>query len=79
MGAAVVTPIRRADAGQDVYLSPEQVSALVPGLSVRSLRQMRAEGRGPRYLKPAPRTVVYLEADVRAWMRSTAHKTRDQS
>lgn len=75
-----VTAIRSADAlpAEDVYLSPEQVSEMVPGLSVRSLRQMRADGKGPRFLKPAPRTVVYLEADVRAWMRTTLHATREQ-
>ena len=52
---------------------------MIPGISVRTLRQLRADGKGPRYLKPAPRTVIYLEADVRAWMRTTIRTTRDQS
>lgn len=61
------------------YLSPEQVAVMIPGLSVRSLRQMRADAKGPRYIKPAPRTVVYVEADVLAWMQSKMRSTRDQS
>lgn len=78
--AATVTAIRpRTAAAQDVYLSPVQVSELVPGLSVRTLRELRASGRGPRFFKPTEKTVVYSEADVRAWVQSTLQKTREQA
>lgn len=63
----------------EVYLSPQQVCDLVPGLSVRTLRELRASGRGPRFFKPTEKTVVYSEADVRAWVQSTMQKTREQS
>lgn len=70
---------QKTPSSAEVYLSPEQVSELIPGLSVRTLRELRAAGRGPRFAKPTEKTVVYVEADVRAWVRSTLQKTRDQS
>lgn len=75
-----VTAIKpRPAATQDVYLSPAQVCELIPGMSVRTLRELRAAGRGPRYAKPTEKTVVYVEADVRAWVQSTIHEPRQRS
>lgn len=54
------------------FLSPQQVSDLVPGLTVGALAQLRYTGRGPRYRKPTPRTVLYDEQEVLAWIESSA-------
>lgn len=69
----------RVQAEDEKFLSPADVAQLVPSLSVRTLRELRASGLGPRYFKPTEKTVVYVEADVRAWVRSKVHTTREQS
>ena len=54
------------------FLSPQQVSELIPGLSVAALAQLRSTGTGPSFRKPTPRTVLYAEADVIAWIEASA-------
>jgi len=54
------------------YLSPDQVVALVPGLSKGALTQLRYLGKGPRYRKPTPKTVLYAESEVIEWIESSA-------
>lgn len=49
-------------------LSPEQVTQLVPGTTKNYLAQLRHLGRGPTYLKPSPRKVLYRRDDVMAWI-----------
>lgn len=61
------------------WLSPDQVCDLVPGLTPRRLQRFRDEGRGPRYAKPSPKTVVYSRADVDAWVQASFIATREQS
>jgi hypothetical protein len=61
------------------FLSPADVSGLVPGVTVGQLQELRKKGRGPRYYKPTPKLVVYLEADVVRWVMDSAVGTRDQS
>lgn len=61
------------------WLSPAEVCEHVPGMTVRRLERMRGEGRGPRYAKPSPKTVVYALADVHAWVAASIVPTRDQS
>jgi len=76
---AQVTPIRRtAAASEPVWLSPEQVCEIIPGLTPRDLEDMRSSGKGPRYSKPTARKVVYAQADVHEWLRSKLHGTGDQ-
>lgn len=78
--SAVVTPIRPvANREAPVWLSPAQVCELVPVLTVRDLEDMRTNNTGPAYSRPTPRKVVYLEADVRAWVSSKRQATREQS
>lgn len=62
-----------------VYLSPALVCELVPGMTERRLEYLRGKRQGPRYSKPTPKTVIYTEADVRAWVRESTVTTRDQS
>jgi len=54
------------------FLSPQQVADLVPGLSVGALAQLRYTGRGPRFRKPTPRTVLYDEREVIDWIEASA-------
>lgn len=51
-----------------VYLSSDLVCAMVPGMTKRRLEYLRGKGQGTRYSKPTPKTVIYTEADVRAWV-----------
>lgn len=60
------------------WLSPAQVSKTVPGMTVTLLQRMRDAGRGPRYAKPSPKTVVYDRSDVDDYVRSTIVGTKDQ-
>lgn len=54
------------------WLSPEQVCAVVPGMTITLLSRRRDEGKTPRYFKPTPKTVVYARSDIDEWVRSTA-------
>jgi predicted DNA-binding transcriptional regulator AlpA len=64
----------------DKYLSPAEVCALIPGMSIALLAQMRFRGDGPRFVKPSPRTVVYAESDVAEYLRSrTRQSTADRA
>ncbi|MFK0401040.1 helix-turn-helix transcriptional regulator [Microbacterium sp. NPDC090225] len=66
----------------NVYLSPEQVCELVPGLTPANLQELRKRGKGPAYFKPTGakgRVVIYAEADVRAWVEASRTNTTEQS
>lgn len=80
--AAPVTPIRPAASTNVVYLSPDQVCEMVPGLTTASLRDLRASGKGPAYCKPTGErghVTVYRLTDVVAWVEKSRTKTREQS
>lgn len=53
------------------YLTPDQVCDLVPGMTRSNLAQLRFTGKGPKFLKPTPRTVVYRESDVIEWLEAS--------
>ncbi|WP_449193017.1 helix-turn-helix transcriptional regulator [Thauera sp.] len=53
------------------YLTPDDVAALIPGVSRELLAKLRYLGTGPTFLKPTPRTVLYREADVIAWVEAS--------
>ena len=55
-----------------VYLTPDQVVLMLPGISRGQLAQLRFHGKGPSYRKPTPKTVLYVEAEVIAWVESSA-------
>lgn len=60
----------------ETYLTPHQVHDRWPFLSVGHLAQLRfigaaEHGKGPKFLKPTPRTVVYRESDVIAWLEAS--------
>jgi hypothetical protein len=54
-----------------VYLTPDQVILMLPGISRGQLAQLRFNGRGPAYRKPTPKTVLYVEAEVIEWVEGT--------
>ncbi|PZO60059.1 MAG: hypothetical protein DI639_04500 [Leifsonia xyli] len=56
----------------DRYLSPADVCALIPGMTEGRLKMARFNGTGPEYLRPTPRTIVYSERRVRAWLEGSA-------
>ncbi|WP_440711159.1 helix-turn-helix transcriptional regulator [Herbiconiux sp. YIM B11900] len=58
------------DTSETGYLKPEEVSKMAR-VSVAHLAQLRFRGTGPKFLKPTPRTVLYREADVRAWLEAS--------
>lgn len=54
------------------YLSPADVCALIPGLTVASLAQGMYPGLlPPRFLKPTPQTVLYRRSDVVEWIEAS--------
>lgn len=55
-----------------VYLTPDQVVAMLPGLTRGTLAQLRFRGAGPNYRKPTPKTVLYVESEIVAWVESSA-------
>lgn len=60
------------------YLTPEMVCEIVPVLTPRDLEDMRSSKRGPAPIYATARKVVYLEADIHAWLASKRVATRDQ-
>jgi hypothetical protein len=54
------------------FITPEQVSDLIPGLTGPRLAQLRYVGKGPRFYKPTPRLVLYDEADIYEWVEQSA-------
>lgn len=53
------------------YMTPREVSERFPFLTVGNLAQLRYTGKGPKFLKPTPRTVVYRESDCLAWLEAS--------
>lgn len=73
-------PIAPPTPAERRYLTPEEVSALTRGaITVDRLRRLRFEGGGPPFLKPSPRRVLYLDADVHAWIAGTRMLRTDQA
>ncbi|MET4702763.1 hypothetical protein [Frigoribacterium sp. UYMn621] len=54
-----------------VYLTPDQVILMLPGISRGQLAQLRFAGKGPAYRKPTPKTVLYVQAEVISWVEGT--------
>ena len=61
------------------YLSPLQLTEMFPGTTTGYWGQLRYLGKGPRFLKPSPKKVIYVEADVMSWLASKEMMTTDQS
>lgn len=62
------------------YLTTEEASEVVR-LSPRSLERMRADGSGPRYLKPGRGVrarVLYRVADLEAWLEQAVFSSTSE-
>lgn len=73
-----VTALKPRTQSAETWLSPVDVCAAWPGMTVRKLQRMRDEGRGPAYSK-AGRTITYAESDITAFIRGHRITTREQS
>jgi predicted DNA-binding transcriptional regulator AlpA len=59
------------------FIQPAEVGEIT-GLSIAALAQLRYQGRGPRFYKPTPRTVLYKRSEVIDWVEASA-QTRTTS
>lgn len=53
------------------YLTPSQLCEVIAGTTPGYWAQLRFVGKGPKYLKPSAKKVLYREADVLAWLNAT--------
>lgn len=53
------------------FLSPDEVAALIPGVTKANLAQLRYLGTGPRFSKPSPKVVVYRLDHVLEWLEAS--------
>lgn len=60
------------------FIQPAEVTEIT-GLSIAALAQLRYQGRGPRFYKPTPRTVLYKRAEVVAWVEDSAQTSTNRS
>lgn len=56
---------------QEEFIQPSAV-AEITGLSIAALAQLRYHGKGPKFYKPTPRTVLYRRAEVIEWVEASA-------
>lgn len=66
-----MTTTNAATVVRERYLAPAEVCAMIPGMTSNNLAQLRFTGKGPKFLKPTPRTVVYRETDVVSWLEAS--------
>jgi hypothetical protein len=59
----------------NVYLSPDQVVQLLPGISRGRLAQLRFHGSGPAYRQPTPKTILYVEEEVIEWVEASKRRS----
>lgn len=57
--------------------TPEKLSDLFAGLSIKSLANLRSQGRGPRFFRRG-RRIYYNVQDVRSWLTQNPVLTIDQ-
>ena len=59
---------------EDLRLTVQEASAYIP-MSKGQLAQLRFTGKGPKFLKPTPRTVLYRKGDIDAWLDGSVRTT----
>ncbi|WEV68746.1 helix-turn-helix domain-containing protein [Bifidobacterium sp. ESL0775] len=62
----------------DAVLTPKQVEEIYH-IKRNHLSQLRYSGQGPVYMKPAPRTILYLKSDVDKWLAASRRITTDKT
>ena len=56
---------------EEEFISPAAVEKLTH-ITVPALAQLRYLGKGPRFYKPTPRTVLYRRSEVLEWIYASA-------
>lgn len=56
----------------DPFMNIEETLKLIPGVSKGHLAQLRYTGKGPKFYKPTPRTVLYRKSDILSWLETSA-------
>lgn len=62
-----------------IWLSPEQVCELLPGMTTEVLQQLRKKRLDPPYYKPTGdrgKVILYRHSDIVAWVERHAVQTR---
>lgn len=67
---STVTNLDQPDLGH-VFVKPQEVARLIPGLTVKKLAEWRYERRGPDYYKFG-RVVLYDLDELKAWIDASA-------
>lgn len=49
------------------YINEARLQEVMPDVPLWRIRDLRFRGAGPRFLKPIPRLVVYIEQEARDW------------
>jgi hypothetical protein len=57
-----------SESTRELYLSPAQVCEMIPGMTTGNLAQLRFQSKGPRFIKPSPKVVVYALSAIQAWL-----------
>lgn len=57
-------------AAGDALYRPD-MAASYTGYSRQTMAQWRYLGKGPRYLRPTPRTIIYRKSDLDAWLSAS--------
>lgn len=64
-----------------VAVDPDNLTMRIPEASAytqvtkEQLAQLRFNGKGPKFLKPSPRVVLYRKRDLDEWLASSVHTT----
>ena len=53
------------------FLNIDQALEFMPGFTKGHLAQLRYTGKGPKFYKPTPRTVLYRKTDILQWLESS--------
>jgi hypothetical protein len=61
----------------DKLLSPDDVACFT-GITREALAQLRYTGKGPVFLKPTARTVLYRERDIANWLDASERRITGQ-
>jgi hypothetical protein len=56
----------------NIRLTIPEAAAYIP-MQPGQLAQLRYTGRGPLFLKPTARTVLYRKADIDSWLADSVH------
>lgn len=57
-----------SESTREQYLSPAQVCEMIPGMTKGNLAALRFQGKGPRFIKPSPKVVVYAMSAIETWL-----------